>query len=466
MTNLHFIGQIIGADGPPGPPSIIKGDLDALSPVPTAPEDGELHLIVSAPAWAPPGTMPGDALAWSENHQQWVNVGRMQGPSGPTGPQGDPTWIQVLVGDGTLGTLGHIYIRTGTGPLPTPVPTGTVTGQDLVAVHGFRDGGDVQGPQGERGGLVLSGSGNPSGPGATPPTVPANGFQNGDLYLNTTSGDLFQFEDPPRQWTLAGSLAGPQGVTGDVVHVRVGDGVNGTDGHVYTATVADGDPVPAFTGATPAGWTEQAGIDLTGPQGPQAEFGSPTSSQVAAGGAPTVAVSGSGTTLDPYILAFGLVDGLPVHVYLGQNDDADSVLYAATATAAPATTADVAGATAGTVDAALVAAGWTKLGDIKGDTGNTGPQGNHGHTPEVTTGTDDPTVNTPTANEDGDWYLQTHVGTDEHATIWTKVSGAWTDLNVNVRGPMGPALTIKGDWDTAAPPPLFRKAQAPVMLTS
>ena len=46
-----------------------------------------------------------------------------------------------------------------------------------------------------------------------------------------------------------------------------------------------------------------------GPAGPQAMFGTPTSTQVAAGGAPTAAISGTGTADDPYILAFGLVTG-------------------------------------------------------------------------------------------------------------------------------------------------------------
>lgn len=46
------------------------------------------------------------------------------------------------------------------------------------------------------------------------------------------------------------------------VAFKLGDGTNGTDGHLYFTIT---DPPPAFTGATPAGWTDVG--DVTGPPG-------------------------------------------------------------------------------------------------------------------------------------------------------------------------------------------------------
>lgn len=59
------------------------------------------------------------------------------------------------------------------------------------------------GPQGTRGSLWYKGNGTPS-----------NGSYNvGDMYLNTTNGDVYRYEGS--QWIYSGNIRGPQGLKGD-----------------------------------------------------------------------------------------------------------------------------------------------------------------------------------------------------------------------------------------------------------
>ena len=67
---------------------------------------------------------------------------------------------------------------------------------------------------------------------------------------------------------------------------------------VLTITFSSGDPVMV---TLPAG--------AQGAPGPRAAFGTPTVSDVAAGGNATATISGTGSTADPYILALGIPEG-------------------------------------------------------------------------------------------------------------------------------------------------------------
>jgi hypothetical protein len=76
------------------------------------------------------------------------------------------------------------------------------------------------------------------------------------------------------------------------------------------------------------------------------------------------------------------------------------------------------------------------------------PPGPQGHTLAVRVGAPD-----PTGGADGDWYLQTTAA--GQVLVWRKVGGAWQNTNTDVRGPMGPALSIKSNMvvsSTAAAP--------------
>ena len=109
------------------------------------------------------------------------------GNTGATGPQG-PQGIQGVKGDtGDTGPQGPQGLTGATGPQGPQGPTGP-TG--------------ATGPAGADGAKWFSGSGAPSG---------ALGV-NGDLYLNTVNGDLYQ--KASGTWSVIDNLTGPTGATG------------------------------------------------------------------------------------------------------------------------------------------------------------------------------------------------------------------------------------------------------------
>lgn len=62
------------------------------------------------------------------------------------------------------------------------------------------------GPTGKRGSLWTATSGGP--------TVVGANFLNGDLWLNTANGDVYQYIADDQRWSLKGNIRGPQGVQG------------------------------------------------------------------------------------------------------------------------------------------------------------------------------------------------------------------------------------------------------------
>lgn len=73
----------------------------------------------------------------------------------------------------------------------------------IVGPQGPQGGVGPAGPQGTRGSLWYKGNGTPS-----------NGSYNvGDMYLNTTNGDVYRYE--VSQWIYSGNIRGPQGLKGD-----------------------------------------------------------------------------------------------------------------------------------------------------------------------------------------------------------------------------------------------------------
>lgn len=129
-----------GKDGVDGTSFTIKGRFDTLE-----------SLTAAHPAAA-----PGDAYAvgtaednrihlWSEDTQQWQDVGPLQGPPGPQGPQGaagpagqkgDDGPIGPIGPSGADGAMGPAGPQGEQGPAGPGVPTGGATGQILSKVNG------------------------------------------------------------------------------------------------------------------------------------------------------------------------------------------------------------------------------------------------------------------------------------------------------------------------------------------
>jgi hypothetical protein len=94
----------------------------------------------------------------------WQPKGNIKGPAGPQGPQGNV---------GATGAQG---------------PPGTTGAQGPTGSQGPQGPTGATGPAGTRGSVWLTGTGPPSG--AAPGILP------GDMYLDTTSGDIYQADSP------------------------------------------------------------------------------------------------------------------------------------------------------------------------------------------------------------------------------------------------------------------------------
>lgn len=78
----------------------------------------------------------------------------------------------------------------------------------LVGPQGPRGIQGEQGPTGKRGSLWTATSGGP--------TVVGANFLNGDLWLNASNGDVYQYVADDQRWSLKGNIKGVQGVQGPV----------------------------------------------------------------------------------------------------------------------------------------------------------------------------------------------------------------------------------------------------------
>jgi len=139
------------------------------------------------------------------NGSAWVVVaGSRPGPQGPQGLPGAAATVSI----GTVTTL-------PSGSTPTVVNSGT----SAAAVLNFSLPSGTQGPAGAPGTPGAQGTAGQRGSynytGIANPTAlnPANklGLDN---YLNTTTGDWFQYNSTTSQWTLQGNIRGPQGQQG------------------------------------------------------------------------------------------------------------------------------------------------------------------------------------------------------------------------------------------------------------
>lgn len=98
----------------------------------------------------------------------WQPKGNIKGPKGDVGPQGTT---------GATGAQG---------------PAGSTGAQGPPGSQGPQGPTGATGPAGPRGSVWLVGAGPPVGG----TTVPASGVQTGDMYLDSTSGDIYQADAP------------------------------------------------------------------------------------------------------------------------------------------------------------------------------------------------------------------------------------------------------------------------------
>jgi hypothetical protein len=193
-----------GVAGPQGPQGIqgiqgVKGDtgtgvqilgsyasLAALQSAHPTGNAGDGYLISS------------NLYVWDSVSSNWLNVGTIQGPAGPTGVAG-PT--------GSTGATGSQGLTGATGAQGPLGPQGSTGPQGTIGVTG------PQGPQGPQG---LTGSTGATGPQATfsitsstPPASPVNG----QAWFNSDNGKSYTYYDS--YWVETGSsLSGPAGATG------------------------------------------------------------------------------------------------------------------------------------------------------------------------------------------------------------------------------------------------------------
>ena len=144
----------------------------------------------------------GECYIWSENENDWVSVGKLQGPEGPQGPQG----IQGVQGpQGEKGDTGA---------------TGETGAQGIQGEQGKQG---IQGPQGEKGEKGDTGDPGPTGP-------------QGPQGIQGETG--------------ATGPQGPQGIQG----VQGPQGEVGPEGPQGPAGVSGQDGKSAYTAATEAGY--------------------------------------------------------------------------------------------------------------------------------------------------------------------------------------------------------------------
>ena len=205
-----------GEQGPQGAPGLgirYKGEVTAVSELPTDAENGDLWVIGNR---NDDGT-PAEAYVWDDT-DGWVYAGHIQGVQGVPGQQG----IQGEPGiQGEQGIQGQDGIQGAPG-------------------LGIRYKGEVE----------------------TVAQLPTTGQQNGDLWVignrddDTTPAESYVWDSTLKNWVYAGHIQGPQGVEGPqgvpgsqgiqgipgptaVSTDANNTSVLGTDGFIYTPTVLD-----------------------------------------------------------------------------------------------------------------------------------------------------------------------------------------------------------------------------------
>jgi len=136
------------------------------------------------------------------NGSSWVTVaGSRPGPQGATGPTGSAATISV----GTVTTVaaGTAAVISNGGSSSAAI----LNFQIPAGPAGAAGSAGTQGVAGQRGSYTYTGIANPTG------SNPASKLGL-DTYLNTTTGDYFQYNSTNTTWVLQGNLKGPVGTNG------------------------------------------------------------------------------------------------------------------------------------------------------------------------------------------------------------------------------------------------------------
>lgn len=158
------------------------------------------------------------------NGSSWVTVaGSRPGPQGATGPTGAAAIISV--GTVTTVSAGTPATITNGGSSSSAIFNFTIP----AGPTGSAGGPGTPGVAGQRGSYTYTGINNPT------LTNPESKLGL-DTYLNTTTGDYFQYNSSSTTWTLQGNLKGPIGATG--VQGAIGaTGVTGPAGETAVQNV-------------------------------------------------------------------------------------------------------------------------------------------------------------------------------------------------------------------------------------
>ena len=200
------VGRIVGTTGPSGPtglgaPMVLRQSVANANQLPASGDPGDGHIDEST----------GDVYTWDPVAEQWVNGGRIVGTTGPTGHTGAvgaPMVIQGSVASAAQlpgsGDPGDGYTDQSTGNIFTWDPSGSQ----------WIDGGRIVGPTGPTGAigaagapLVIQGSVADSG------QLPATG-DPGDGYIDQSTGKIYTWDPDTSQWVDGGRIVGPTGPTG------------------------------------------------------------------------------------------------------------------------------------------------------------------------------------------------------------------------------------------------------------
>jgi hypothetical protein len=156
-----------GPTGPPGADSTVPGPEGPAGPAGPAGSGVTIEGSLPTPGPPPvtgtedPGDMwidsNGDGWVWTDPPGEWTNVGPIRGPEGPAGPTGPPGADSVV-----------------------PGPTGPPGADGATGATGAAG---ADGAQGSRGTGWYTGAGAP--------VEPIAGSIVGDLYLDTTTGNVY-----------------------------------------------------------------------------------------------------------------------------------------------------------------------------------------------------------------------------------------------------------------------------------
>ncbi|MFM9106554.1 MAG: hypothetical protein ACKOWF_07630 [Chloroflexota bacterium] len=295
-----------GVSGPPGPALVIKGSVQTAADLPPTGNPGD--------GWVDQST--GDLYTWDPASGRWVNAGNLSGPTGPTGRAGAPMVIRGSVANpGQLpnpGGAGDGYIDQATGNIYNwdPGSGQWVDGGRIVGPTGAQGAQGARGPAGAAGATGSEGPLGGAGPAMTiigsvtaAGNLPVTGAAS-EGYYNTENGHLYTWDQANGQWIDVGLIQGPRGIQGtpgdEGPTGPIGEGLTGPSGPTGAdgATGSTGASITGPTGMTgstgPTGPTGSTG--MTGPTGPTGITGStgPTGITGPTGAAATGATGATG----------------------------------------------------------------------------------------------------------------------------------------------------------------------------